>query len=147
MFPLVELASLLVLTLGARDALAAAPSVRGASIVRRAQETDLNAVAFVPLSCNREVVPCQSFVKTFGADSIKADLVTIPCGQCFTMDHAEPTITFRQGLDIQGKLVFPDSYRIRVVSPLIVVQGELVIVSQKQVDGEEQVVFTLTGED
>jgi G8 domain len=64
------------------------------------------------------------------------------------MDHLGPTITFSRGLDIQGRLVFPESFSIHVVAPLIVVQGELVILAtRKPVDGEEQVVFTLTGND
>jgi G8 domain len=150
MFQLVEPASLLLLLFCfSTHSTEGAPSVRGAAIDQRSLAAAvLDVRAFVPLSCNREIASCQSFVKTFGDEDIKDDLTTIPCGQCFTMDHAGPTLTFRRGLDIQGKLLVPESYRLHVVSPLIVVQGELVILAtQKPVDGVEQVVFTLTGED
>jgi hypothetical protein len=51
-------------------------------------------------------------------------------------------------LDIQGKLVFPEGYKLQIESHLIVVQGELVIrAATKAIDGVEQVRFTLTGED
>lgn len=139
---MMELRSLALLLLASNAT--ASSSVRGAISRRQLQDV----LAFERLSCNQVIAPCQSFVETFGSDDIKDSTVTIPCGECYTMDHAGPMLTFSLGLDIQGKLVFPESYSLHVVAPMIVVQGELdIYAKEKPVDGEEQVVFTMIGED
>jgi hypothetical protein len=62
------------------------------------------------------------------------------------MDHPGPTLTFGDGLDIHGKLVFPDNYELIVRSTLILVQGELQITAVKPVDGNPQVKFVMHGD-
>lgn len=65
------------------------------------------------------------------------------------MDHPGPILTLSGGIDIHGKLLFPDSntYKIEVRTPLIAVQGELeMISSSKAVDGTPLVKFLMTGD-
>ena len=57
------------------------------------------------------------------------------------------TVDFRGGLDIQGKLIFPEPinprYKLRVRAPGIVVQGELEMLATKPVDGRENYRFAM----
>jgi G8 domain len=128
------------------------PTLRGSGGVMepKTRQLQYEIPPFVALSCNKNLanVRCQSFISRFGTGSIKDSLVTIPCGECYNMDHRFAMVMFRKGLDIQGRLVFPEGYSVHVVSPLIVVQGELVIrAATKPINGTEQVRFTLIGED
>lgn len=63
------------------------------------------------------------------------------------MDHAAADLQLNNGIDIIGKLVFPDGYKLNLQSTLIVVQGELHITSTKQVTGVPDVRFTMIGSD
>jgi G8 domain len=100
---------------------------------------------FAPLSCNSVFSACQPFTTVFGSSDMYTNRMTIPCGSCITMDHPGPTVTFVDGLDIRGKLIFPDNYNLKVVSSLIVVQGALEMTASKPVDGSPQIIFYLTG--
>jgi hypothetical protein len=73
--------------------------------------------------------------------------VVIPCGKCITMDLLAPNLTLAEGLDILGKLVFPDGYKLTLKTPFIRVQGELHMTSSKIPNGQEDVKFILTGTD
>jgi len=136
---------------------------------------------FVPLSCNKDLIEmdtklCTCWSNFFdGHPTTFVSRVVIPCGVCVILtDHSNDhldgedssnnnnkiniTLTFQDGLDIQGKLVVipghPDVY-ITIRSTLIVVQGELVVdtttISSKQqqqgipIDGNPRVRFVLTG--
>lgn len=104
---------------------------------------------FVPLSCNMNLNTtfCESWLSVYGNSSEYIDRVYIPCGRCILMDTTVPIITFRQGIDILGKLVFPESYQVVVQTPLVVVQGELELVSaSKPVNGISDITFVMTGE-
>ena len=104
---------------------------------------------FVPLGCNSMIdsASCTTtWSSLFGPGSEQSERITIPCGQCVTMDHAGDTLTLVQGLDIQGKLVFPDNYSLHIISPMIVVQGELEMTATKPVNGEPSITFTMTGQ-
>ena len=104
---------------------------------------------FAPLACNAELpdAPCPTtWSSLFGSDSSHSERITIPCGECVTMDHTGDTLTLDDGLDIQGKLIFPDDYSLHVFSPMIVVQGELVMTATKPVNGEPSITFTMTGQ-
>jgi hypothetical protein len=63
------------------------------------------------------------------------------------MDHATADLQLNAGIDIIGKLVFPDGYKLNLRSTLIVIQGELHMTSTKQVTGVPDVRFTMIGND
>jgi G8 domain len=102
---------------------------------------------FVTLSCNVNLATafCASWSSTFGTSSSHSSLITIPCGKCVTMDHAAADLQLKAGIDIIGKLVFPDGYKLNLQSSLIVVQGELQMTSTKQVTGAPDVRLTMIG--
>jgi len=104
---------------------------------------------FVPLGCNSQInsASCATtWSSLFGSGSEKSERITIPCGQCVTMDHAGDTLTLVRGLDIQGKLVFPDNYSLHIIAPMIVVQGVLKMTATKPVNGAPSITFTMTGQ-
>lgn len=104
---------------------------------------------FVPLSCNANLgtTNCQSWMSIYGRSVRYQQRVTIPCGVCILMDHPEPTVTFLQGIEIIGKIVFPDKYKIIIQTSVVVVQGELIIKSKSQrIDGRPNIKFIFTGE-
>jgi hypothetical protein len=103
---------------------------------------------FVPLSCNSALatVPCTSWTAKFGTLAVQSKRAIVPCGECIRMDHPGPILTLVEGLDIQGKLVFVDGYRLEVRSPLVAVQGELEMSALKPVDGVPDVKLVMTGE-
>jgi G8 domain len=103
---------------------------------------------FVPLSCNAALatVSCTSWTAKFGTLAVQSKRVIVPCGECIRMDHPGPILTLVEGLDIQGKLVFSDGYRLEVRAPLIAVQGELEMSAFKPVDGAPNVKLVMTGE-
>ena len=72
----------------------------------------------------------------------------MPCGECIIMDFAaSPTLFLQGGLDIQGRLIFPDKYKLTLEAPYIRVQGELDMYSTKIPNGEPDVKIVLTGTD
>ena len=117
------------------------------------------AVDFVPLSCNADLdeAVCESWMDYVGTESTHASRVTIPCGVCVTLDYVnsdssneenENVLIFEQGLDVQGKLVFPDddpAYRLQIQTPLLLVQGELQLLARtKPVNGMPNLHLILT---
>jgi len=80
--------------------------------------------SFQPLTCNAlldTVTDCSSTVSSMDLSSV----ITIPCGECWTWDlTGEQTL---KGLDIEGKLIFPDNHVVNITTPYVFVQGELVI--------------------
>jgi G8 domain len=104
---------------------------------------------FQTLSCNTFLASstCKSWSSTFGTNSSISTRVTIPCGECVVMDHANGNLALLGGLDIIGKLIFPDGYRLNLTSTMIVVQGELEMIASKPVDGIPNVKFTMIGSD
>ena len=63
------------------------------------------------------------------------------------MDLSAPNLDLLGGLDIQGKLVFPDRYKLTLKAPYVRVQGELQMTSTKIPNGEPDVKIVLTGTD
>jgi hypothetical protein len=55
------------------------------------------------------------------------------------MDLPDDSLILTFGLNVEGKLVFPDGYRITIETPYIVVQGELEMSSTRATSGEEDV--------
>jgi hypothetical protein len=105
---------------------------------------------FAPLGCNKliSIEPCRSFVATFGYVTVYSKRFVIPCGKCFILDHPASTLTFRDGLEVQGKLIVGSKKKsLTIKTPMVVVQGELSIKSTKPVNGVPAVKFLLTGGD
>lgn len=112
-------------------------------------------IRFVPLSCNSKLqsVRCGSWVAKYGTASTHRKLIVIPCGQCITMDYYStsgsstnpPLLILEAGIDIVGKLVFPNNYRINLRTSMIVVQGELQMTSRKPVDGTPDIAILMIG--
>jgi hypothetical protein len=102
---------------------------------------------FVPLSCNAnlEWTKCTSWVSKFGKESIHSDLIVIECGKCYVMDFQGSVLTLKAGIDIVGKLVFPNGYYLRLVTSMIVVQGELKMTSTKAITGTPDIEVTMIG--
>lgn len=115
---------------------------------RKMQQIDAD---FQPLPCNANLdkARCVPWSTLFGHNLTWVKRIVIPCGTCVTMDLASGgTLTLNDGLDIQGKLVFPDNgYRLTVYSTLIAVQGELVMISTSAVNGNPSLHVILTGQD
>lgn len=119
------------------------------SIEKTNQKTRfLETADFVPLACNSNLSTstCNSWSVKFGVAAIQSKRVIIGCGECITMDHPGPSLTLLDGLDIQGKLVFPNNYKLEVKSPLILVQGELEMQANKPVDGKPSIKFLMTSD-
>jgi len=100
---------------------------------------------FVPLQCNSRLdsAVCTSWEQQFGNGNVHLKKITIPCGECVTMDHKGYELILLEGIDIHGKLVFPDNYYLDLKVPLIAVQGELKITSTKAVNGQPSVTITM----
>lgn len=99
-----------------------------------------------PQSCNDRFSGCVNWSSLIGTDSVHRNRVIIPCGRCVVMDHQGDTLTLQGGLDIQGKLEFPNSYSgLTLRSTTIVVQGELEMVSTGKVVGTPAVKFEMIG--
>jgi len=104
---------------------------------------------FVPLACNANLasVTCSSWSSKFGTADTHSVRRTITCGECVTMDHASGNLSLLGGLDVHGKLVFPDGYSLNLVTTMIAVQGELEMTASKPVDGTPQIKLTMIGND
>ena len=117
-----------------------------AAIISRRLETS----DFVPLECNAglDSAPCATWSSKFGGGGTHGERIIIPCGECVRMDYSGGILTLNGGLDVQGKLEFPDNGpAIEVISTMIAVQGELKITSTKPVDGKPMVKLTMIGQD
>jgi hypothetical protein len=84
---------------------------------------------FVPLSCNANIAtkPCSPWTTVFGTANTFTSTVQIACGTCVLMDHPGPQLSLLNGIDIVGKLIFPNngSYSLTIYTASITVQGEL----------------------
>jgi hypothetical protein len=103
---------------------------------------------FAPLECNADLnqAECQPWSSLFGADgnTMFNRKMTVPCGQCVEIDHKVwgRDLVFRNGLDVQGKLVFPPNSHLKVKTTSILVQGELHMYSSKAINGIPAVTVT-----
>lgn len=135
-----------------------AGSIRGALVANETSvvqftphKRKLQSGLFTSLDCNAELESehCDAtWTSQFGSNQALHSLpVVIPCGQCITMNFPGEKLQLQGGLDIQGKLVFPDGYKLELESPYIRVQGELHMTSSKIVDGNPDIRVLLTGTD
>jgi hypothetical protein len=105
---------------------------------------------FQPLTCNRNLAsaPCGTWSSRFGTKTSHTERIIVPCGECIVMDHtATADLELLGGIDIIGKLVFLDGYKLNLSSTMIVVQGELQITSTKPVNGIPDIKLTMIGND
>jgi hypothetical protein len=107
---------------------------------------------FIPLSCNNNLstATCNSWVSIFGSSSTFTNQVVIPCGTCITMDHPGPQLSLLSGINIIGKLIFPNdgSYQLTINTASIIVQGELDLQStQTPVTGTPMIRIVMIGSD
>jgi hypothetical protein len=102
---------------------------------------------FLPLTCNANLATasCISWTSIFGTATSFTTRLVIPCGQCVTMDVAGGSLDLSGGIDVIGKLVFPDGYKLNLSSSIIAVQGELHMTSTKTVDGVPNIKVTMIG--
>lgn len=100
---------------------------------------------FKPLSCNDNMAPCVPWTSMYGAGMTKHVRLVIPCGICVYMDLPGDTLTLEDGMDVRGRLEIRNDYKITIVSPMIVVQGSLLVWSSWKVRGTPRVKFILDG--
>lgn len=103
---------------------------------RNLQENPLDL--FKPLTCNSgiESVTCVSWSTL---TITPGQPVVIPCGQCINVDVADGTeLDLADGLDIQGKLVFPDNKKVTVRTTHVYLQGVLKIRDNNVISPENE---------
>lgn len=101
---------------------------------------------FRPLACNDGISSAQCSPWSSMFSSAPLNEIVIPCGLCVTMD-VTGVLSLPAGLDIQGKLVFPDGVNLTLRAPYVRVQGELQMFSSKIPNGQEDVKFIIYGVD
>jgi hypothetical protein len=114
---------------------------------RRAEAEDV-VRDFDPLYCNRNIdsATCQSWSSVFGTtQNVFTGRLVIPCGTCIIMNHTNGDLTFNDGIDIIGKLVLPDGYKVNIYTSIIVVQGILEITSTSPVTGTPNIQIVMIG--
>ena len=107
---------------------------------------------FVPLSCNDNLASavCTSWTSLFGSSSTITSQVIIPCGTCVQMNHPGPELSLLGGINIIGKLIFPNdgTYTLTINTASIIVQGELDLQStQTPVTGTPLIHIVMIGFD
>ena len=116
------------------------------SLIKRNMQVD-GMKDFVPLACNANIATasCTPWTSQFGSATTFNERIVIPCGQCVTMDVVGGTLDLLGGLDVIGKLVFPDGYKLNLSSSVIAVQGHLEMTATKTVDGIPNIKITMIG--
>ena len=102
---------------------------------------------FHPLDCNVDLsaAPCTTKVSDILSSLINSPLI-IPCGECVLFD-LEQDVIIAGGLNIKGKLKFPNNQKVTIHTPFVIVQGELSIkVDHDTISpNSESVAFNITG--
>mmetsp|Transcript_16327 Transcript_16327/g.23934 ORF Transcript_16327/g.23934 Transcript_16327/m.23934 type:complete len:1770 (-) Transcript_16327:229-5538(-) len=102
---------------------------------------------FYPLTCNNAMTPCTPWSITVQSYTNGAGKVTIPCGKCLTMDKTDAsTLDVVGGLHIEGKLDVPNSARVTIRTPFIIVEGELSMTSEEKVTDTPNIRVIMTGD-
>lgn len=146
---LVSVLSTLLLVVGQTSAKLRASSRHSVEGDNKVAARGLEVVEdFRPLACNDGLssAQCSSWSSMFSSAPSHMNEIVIPCGQCVTMDIAGQ-LSLAGGLDIQGKLVFPDGNKLTLRAPYVRVQGELHMFSSKIPNGQEDVKFIIYGVD
>ena len=100
---------------------------------------------FRTLECNAGLADeeCVSWKETFGDTFTHTEEVSIPCGKCVNLDVGGDILSLTGGLSVVGKLVMATP--IDIETPYVIVQGELLLNSDKIWDGTQDITITLTG--
>lgn len=103
---------------------------------------------FVQLTCNENLNPCVGWNEYFGSASSHTSRLTLQCGDCVIMDFNGASLTLSDGIDINGKLIFPESYTLTLYTAGVVVQGELEMHStQAPMTGTPNIRIIMIGDD
>ena len=100
---------------------------------------------FRTLDCNEGLAnaECVSWKETIGDSFSHSEEITIECGECVNLDVGGDVLKLTGGLNVIGKLVV--STPIEIETPKVIVQGELLLNSDKIWDGTQDITITLTG--
>ena len=118
-------------------------------LIHPIESFDLSYEDFAPIGCNEDTTDCKAWSSLFSLDN--EDLVEIACGDCVTMGeyvkegNETTVIKMNKGLDIHGTLYIPTNTVIEIHTKFVIVQGKLVIESEKEVSGKEDVKILLQG--
>mmetsp|Transcript_33905 Transcript_33905/g.49625 ORF Transcript_33905/g.49625 Transcript_33905/m.49625 type:complete len:1459 (-) Transcript_33905:164-4540(-) len=100
---------------------------------------------FVPLACNAALADavCTPLPADFAG--------VVPCGVCYSMSdfggaRAGETLTMASGLNVIGRLDFPDGSKVTIETPSVFVQGILSMSSTRAVTGEPDISIRMTGD-
>merc|ERR1712154_250972 len=98
--------------------------------VRYLSSNSAKIESFEPLDCNADLdtAPCNITVSSIDYTSSE---LHIPCGECWIWDvtttgQDDDEVNLK-GLDIEGKLIFPENHVVHIITPYVFVQGELII--------------------
>ena len=82
---------------------------------------------FHPLDCNSNLdnAPCTDNVSDIMPTSGTSDPLIVPCGKCYVFDLPDSQVYFPGGINIKGKLKFPENKKVIVRTTSIIVQGEV----------------------
>jgi len=104
---------------------------------------------FMTRPCPPPTAACQPWSTWYPTIVLSGSLpLVIPCGVCVSIDAKDgSTINVPNGIDIQGKLDIPATSKVKIATPFIIVQGELVVVSSSPVISplNKNVEFNFTG--
>jgi len=105
---------------------------------------------FVPIPANDNILleECHKWTESgYYLDS--TNTTVIPAGTCVSLEEFTDgeIITFRNGLDIQGRLLIPEHTKVEIRTKWLVVQGMLSMYSNKKVNGHSDVNFIFFGTD
>lgn len=96
------------------------------------QERNLNVFHsnFSPLQCNidADIVSDTCIESSVPISSLidSTSPITIPCGACVHVDYTDgSTIELTGGLNVVGRLHFPSSANVNIVTPFVIIQGHL----------------------
>jgi hypothetical protein len=103
---------------------------------------------FYPLLCNANLTLLDCSVNMTSTLTLPTGTspFTIPCGTCYTFDLGS-NVSLPNGLRVMGKLVFPTNYQTSIYTSFVLVQGEMVVLSNSSVISPSNlsVRFVLTG--
>lgn len=84
------------------------------------------SLLYAPSSCNDgvETEPCLDFSSLVEAALSADSAAVVPCGECYAVDYDDSsTVTLPNGLDVLGRLRFPETASVTINTTSVVVQG------------------------
>mmetsp|Transcript_9179 Transcript_9179/g.27606 ORF Transcript_9179/g.27606 Transcript_9179/m.27606 type:complete len:1426 (-) Transcript_9179:247-4524(-) len=99
---------------------------------------------FSPLTCNSNLDSATCGSWTFG--SAPTEQVTIPCGTCVDMSTAPAAVNAAFGINVEGRMHFPDGTETHISTPHLFVQGKLSMdLANGPIGADPDVKITMTG--